>query len=97
MNKHILQVEGLEASEILNQFEQLKSDVAAIKNGLKNFAPLELIEREQVAKMFNVTFPTLHVWVKKGLLPAHKIGNRVYFKRHEIEAALITIKPRKND
>ena len=96
MSIKLVQVENIEANELLNHFGELKNEVSEIKKHLQNVAPLELLERSDVAELLNVTFTTLHDWVKKGVLPAHKIGNRVYFKRSEIESALVTIKHRKN-
>ena len=39
---------------------------------------------------------TLSRWRKKGVLKAHAIGSRVYFKESSIQEALIEIKPKKN-
>jgi len=44
--------------------------------------------------MFAISLVTVNEWRKKGILKAYKIGNRVYFKRNEVEAALVEIKGR---
>ncbi len=38
---------------------------------------------------------TLSRWRDKGVLKAHAIGSRVYFKESSIQSALIEIKPKK--
>lgn len=41
----------------------------------------ELLTREEVAKILNVSYTTLFHWNNSGELPAQKIGKRVYYKR----------------
>jgi excisionase family DNA binding protein len=48
--------------------------------------------RKQVAEKFHVQLSTIHNWVQKGILIRHGIGNRVYFKKSELEKALVPIK-----
>ncbi len=57
----------------------------------KNFQPkkpIELLTRNEVKDLLKVDLSTIHNWTKKGKLKAYGIGNRVYYKRHEIEANL---------
>ena len=49
----------------------------------KTEAP-ELLTRDEVAKILNVSFTTLFHWNNDGTLPAQKIGKRVYYKRSNI-------------
>lgn len=61
----------------------------------KNFQPKEPTEyltRAEVAEMLKIDLSTLHNWTKKGIVNAHQIGGRVYYKRSEIEAAVIELK-----
>lgn len=80
--------------------EQLQE---AILNGVKlqldqlkkNFQPKEpeeYLSRTEVAEMLKVDISTIHNWSKSGKLKRHGIGNRVYFKRSEIEANIIPLK-----
>lgn len=43
------------------------------------------ISRKEAASILNVTLPTLNDYVKRGLVPAYRIGSRVLFKRKEVE------------
>ena len=52
-----------------------------------------VLTREQTAKFFNVNQSTLKRWTDAGLIQAHGIGNRVYYKLSAIEKALIPLKP----
>ncbi|NND10098.1 MAG: helix-turn-helix domain-containing protein, partial [Flavobacteriaceae bacterium] len=47
----------------------------------------------EVARMLKIDLSTLHLWCKEGKLKKYGIGKRVYFKRSEIEEALVLINP----
>jgi excisionase family DNA binding protein len=93
--KKILQIEDLEASEILSRFDVLTKEFKALQNQLSNRqSPAENLTRQEVAAFFKISLPTVHEWTNKGILKSYKIANKVYFKRAEIEAALTQVKPR---
>ena len=51
----------------------------------------DYLTRQQVAEMLSIDLSTLHNWTKQGKLIPYGIGHRVYFKRSEIEQAIIKI------
>ncbi|MDB4271074.1 helix-turn-helix domain-containing protein, partial [bacterium] len=53
--------------------------------------PIELLTREETAKYLKISLSTLWHWSKKGKLTAYGIGNRVYYKRSEVEKGIIRI------
>ncbi|MCF4101041.1 helix-turn-helix domain-containing protein [Gillisia sp. M10.2A] len=58
----------------------------------KNFKPKEpeiWIGRKEASEILGVTFPTLLDWNKKGILTPYKVGNRVRYKRSEIEQVIL--------
>jgi excisionase family DNA binding protein len=69
--------------------------IEELKEKLQPKEPKQLMTRGEVEKFLNVSRPTLHRWTNSGKLRAYGIGNRVYYKREEIEAALIEISPRR--
>lgn len=50
--------------------------------------PVQYLTRRELANKLSISLPTLHDWVKKGLLKAYRMGNRVYFKSDEIDDSL---------
>lgn len=46
--------------------------------------PDELLTLPQAAAQLAVCRQTLHDWIRRGLLPAHKLGRRTYIKRSEL-------------
>ena len=51
--------------------------------------PTEYLTRTEAKELLKVNLSTLYKWTKKGKLKAYGIGNRVYYKRHEIEQIII--------
>ena len=47
-----------------------------------------LMQRSEVAKLFNVSLVTLNQWRREGRIIRYKIKSRVYFKKSEIMNAI---------
>ncbi|MBL1220213.1 helix-turn-helix domain-containing protein [Chryseobacterium sp. L7] len=47
--------------------------------------PTEYLTRSEVCKLLKIDLSTLHRWRKDSLIPSYGFGNRVYFKREEVE------------
>lgn len=50
--------------------------------------PTEYLTRQEVCDLLSIDMSTLHRWRKDGVLIAYGLGNRIYFKRNEIEALI---------
>ncbi|MEB4759089.1 helix-turn-helix domain-containing protein [Chryseobacterium indologenes] len=56
-----------------------------LKKGFQPKEPTHYLTRQEVCKMLHIDLSTLHRWRKDGTLVAYGLGNRIYFKRNEIE------------
>ncbi len=45
----------------------------------------EYLTRKEVAKLLKISLTTLNDWSKQGIIQAYRIGNRVLYKKKEIE------------
>lgn len=92
MTKTVLQIESIEATDLITRLDRMESAIAALSETPTTPAPVkaapDYITRREVANLFKITLVTVHDWTRKGLLTAYKIGNRVYYKRTEVEGAL---------
>jgi excisionase family DNA binding protein len=73
--------------------EALSTVLTLIEDIKKNFEPkqpTELLTREEMSNLLKCDLSTIHNWTKKGKLHAYGIGNRVYYKRSEVEASLVS-------
>ena len=69
---------------VRQQIEELK----------KEFQPkqaAEFLTRNEVRDLLKVDLSTVHNYTKRKILKAYSVGNRVYYKRSEVEEALIRI------
>ena len=74
--------------ELASSFECLRNLLTELKQGFEPKTPVEYLTRNEVAEMLRCDLSTIHNWTKKGKLIPYGIGNRVYYKRSEVEAAL---------
>ncbi len=61
----------------------------------KQFQPKEptiYLTRTEVSKMFKIDISTVHNWTKRGKIQSYGIGGRIYYKRTELEAAIVKLK-----
>jgi excisionase family DNA binding protein len=77
--------------KVLERLSILERELKAIKQNFQPKEPVELLTREETAEYLKISLSTLWHWSKKGILPSYGIGNRVYYKRSEVESTLIRI------
>ena len=72
----------------------VKGIIDDLKKNYEPKKPEEYLTREETAKLLKINLSTLWAWTKKDKLKAYGItgeGHRVYYKRSEIEKALVQI------
>ena len=70
----------------------VKLQLETLKKDFKPQEPEEYLTRHEVAKLLKCDISTIHNWTTKGKLKPYGIGNRVYYKRVEIEQCLIPLR-----
>lgn len=71
--------------------EGVSKQLQDFKKGLPLKEQNEWLTRQEVARMLKIDLSTLYHWSKKGKLTPYGISGRVYYKKHEVEAALIKL------
>jgi len=92
----VIQLENLSSDLLLAQFKGLHNRIEHLEKNLQPKEPTKLMTRQEVAEFLSIALVTVSDWTKKGILKSYKYGNRVYFKRSEVEAGLIAIETSKN-
>lgn len=72
--------------------EGVKSQIDDLKKNFQAKEPNEYLTRNEVAEMLKIDLSSLHNWKKRGILQAYQIGGRVYYKRDEVELAIVKLK-----
>ena len=75
--------------QINSLFQGLQNQLTELKESFEPKTPTEYLTRAEVADLLKCDLSTLHNWTRKGKLIPYGIGNRVYFKRSEIELVLV--------
>ncbi|MDI9309417.1 MAG: helix-turn-helix domain-containing protein [Limnohabitans sp.] len=78
------------------QFQELiliviKQEIEILKKEFQPKEPTEFLTRSQVAELLKIDLSSVHNWTKKGKLIAYAMQGRVYYKRSEIEQAMIQL------
>ncbi|MBQ53134.1 MAG: DNA-binding protein [Leeuwenhoekiella sp.] len=73
--------------------EGVKNHLDDLKEFYQPKEPTEYLTRAEVADLRKVDISTIFNWSKSKKLTPHGIGGRVYFKRKEVEAAIIKLNP----
>ena len=71
--------------------EAIKQEFDDLKTHFQPIEPTEYLTRTEVAQMLKINITTLWNWTKKGRLKSYGIGARVYYKRKEIENAIVLL------
>lgn len=74
--------------------DEMKNALTTLTDSLPKDKTPEYLTRKETAEMLGVSLPTLHSYVKKGYLPANRVGEKtVRFKREDVEKALNAVEP----
>ena len=69
----------------------VKKEIDSLKKHFQPQEPTQYLSRKDVAAILNTNTTTIFRWTKAKKLKAYGIGNRVYYKRHEVEQAIIAL------
>lgn len=90
MKNDITQLHNINPEEF--KMEILSGVQKQLEKFSQNFTPKEptlWITRKEVSELIGVSLVTIHNWSKEGVIIPYKIGNRVRFKRSDIEQILL--------
>lgn len=71
--------------DLIPHLEDLKKSYQPIK-------PTEYMSRKEVCALLGINLSTLWSYTKQKKLVSYGLGNRVFYKRTEVEAAIIELK-----
>jgi hypothetical protein len=78
-------LERLVKEALSSEFQKM---MGMINNLEGNKTKSDLMTREEVSKLLNVSLVTLHNWEKKKVLVSRKVGGRVLYLREEVYSRL---------
>jgi len=91
MNSIILQ--GINIEDLKKIFrEVLEEKLNQEPKPKESEKSLDYLNRFEVAKLLKISLPTLNNWSKAGILQSYRIGNRILYKKDEIEQSVKIVK-----
>ena len=69
----------------------VKEEIASLKKSFQPKEPEDFLTRKETKELLKIDLSTLWAWTKKGKLKSYGIGNRIYYKRSEIEQNITPI------
>ncbi len=86
MARTTVHIEDITIDELVSIIERKFDEYLSNNNdeGVKN----EYLTRQETAEILKISLPTLHSYVKEGIVSAYRIGGRVRFKKSDIDEAL---------
>ena len=88
-----IQFIGYSPDELENRlFNRFDEKLNILKKEFQPKEPTEFLTRNEVRDLLKIDLSTVHNWTKRGKLRAYGIGNRVYYKRKEVEEAMQPLK-----
>lgn len=88
-------IHNVTPEQIIDLFKGLQNQLTEIKVNLQPKVPEEFLTRNEVAELLKCDLSTLWNWTKKSKLISYGIGNRTYYKRTEIESAMVCLNKKK--
>ena len=89
MQKNATLIHEVTYDQLLSLFEGLQKQLTELKQNFEPKTPTEYLTRNELAELLKCDLSTIHNWTKKGKLIPYGIGNRVYYKRNEVESSLL--------
>jgi hypothetical protein len=77
----------LQSPEFKESLKSALREVMAENHAVPDPSPV-FFNRGEVSRMLHISLPTLDTYVRNGLIPAKKIGNRFLFIKDDIESCL---------
>jgi len=91
-----MKIIAIDPEELVNiiraELEATLSAKGIKTNGASDPDDRDILTRTEIARLFRVTLPTIHAWMNSGILPFHRMGGRVYFKKGEVLQAMKSAK-----
>ncbi len=87
-----LQVTQFSGEELQKRFDKLENQLKDIQNNFEPKTPIEFLTRQQTADLLQVDLSSIWNYTRKNILQSYGISGRVYYKRKEVEAAIVQLK-----
>lgn len=87
-----IQLINISPEQLLDEVEKrFETKIQTLQKHYQPKEPEELLTRIEAADLLKISISSLKTYTKKGILISYGLNGRVYYKRSEVEAALIQL------
>lgn len=92
----ITQIEGVTATQLFDALKCLENQIRELRDAQpKTENGTRYLTRDELRDLLKVSYPTITDWQKRGLIQGYRMGQKVYFKQNEVDAAMVALPTRK--
>jgi hypothetical protein len=84
-------IHHMTSEQLPKLFNDLQNQINELKLHYHPKQPTDYLTRNEVAELLKCDLSTIWNWSKKGKTIPYGIGNRTYYKRSDIEEAIINL------
>ncbi len=89
MKTRLVQLQNITAEDFKNEIlNGVQNQLSAFQKSIETKKPSTYIDRKEAGRLLKVSTVTIDDWARKKILKRYSIGNRVLFRRSEIEQTL---------
>lgn len=78
-------------NKLLIDIENIKNELVNLKKSFQPKEPTEFLTRQEVSALLKIDISSVHNWTKKKILQSYQCSGRVYYKRAEVENAIVRL------
>lgn len=85
-------IHNISSEELVQEMTSIiRKELEELKDSFQPKEPEEYLTRKETAALLKINITTLYNHTKTGKLKSYGLGNRVYYKRSEIESRIIPL------
>lgn len=93
MDKGAIQFLNVTPKDFLSELDKrIDQKLNTLKQEFQPKEPTEFLTRSEVSSLLKIDISSVANWTKSGKLQSYALGGRRYYKRTEVEAALVKVK-----
>lgn len=89
---HLISITPNELIEVFTEKMKVLLHEELQRNQTPNVPVKKFLTRAEACEFLGITFGGLHKWVREGKISAHKISNKPYYLRSDLEELITDVK-----
>ncbi len=89
MNKKVIQIESISFDNFKKELSiEIATQFVILQKSVPKTEEDKLLNRFETAKLLGISTVSLWKWTSKSIIPAYRMGKKIFYKKSEVLAAL---------